>query len=400
MAIPEHSRLRLRIAAVLLVGAFSAAALFTYLSYTAAFTPTTRVTVTAPRAGLVMDVDAKVKFRGMQIGKVKSIEYNGNEAELTLAIISAQLRYLPSDAKVRIAGTTVFGGKSVEFLAPTDWSGASLKPDSHIAASDVQLEVNTLFQTLTDVLDKVDPVELNATMTALADGLRGQGDDLGASLSGTNELLTRLNPYLPTLQSDVRKGAEVANVYADAGPDLVTVVDNAPTIAGTIVDQQTNLNAVLLGTTALADNGYAALQPASQDFIAAIQRFRAPLKVLAEYSPQFGCLFEGSALTVDVFGQVVGGGGAGVLASSSFIPGVPAYTYPESLPIVNAGGGPNCRGIPDLPGKNRNGSWYKAPYLVTDSAYVPFQPNTELQFDPPSTLQFLFNGAYAERDDF
>ncbi len=34
---------------------------------------------------------------------------------------------------------------------------------------------------------------------------------------------------------------------------------------------------------------------------------------------------------------------------------------------------------------------------MTDNAYVPYQPNTELQFDAPSTLQFLFNGAFAER---
>ena len=33
-------------------------------------------------------------------------------------------------------------------------------------------------------------------------------------------------------------------------------------------------------------------------------------------------------------------------------------------------------------------------------SYVPFQPNTEVQFDAPSTLQFLFNGAYAEKDRF
>jgi phospholipid/cholesterol/gamma-HCH transport system substrate-binding protein len=46
------------------------------------------------------------------------------------------------------------------------------------------------------------------------------------------------------------------------------------------------------------------------------------------------------------------------------------------------------------------GSWYKSPFLVTDNAYVPYQPNTELQFDAPSTVQFLFNGAFAERDDY
>ena len=51
----------------------------------------------------------------------------------------------------------------------------------------------------------------------------------------------------------------VANIYADAAPDLVTVFDNAPTISNTIVDQHDNLNATLLAATGLADNGYATL---------------------------------------------------------------------------------------------------------------------------------------------
>jgi phospholipid/cholesterol/gamma-HCH transport system substrate-binding protein len=68
--------------------------------------------------------------------------------------------------------------------------------------------------------------------------------------------------------------------------------------------------------------------------------------------------------------------------------------------MVNASGGPNCRGLPNIPSKQYGGSWWRPPFLVTDNAYIPYQPNTELQFDAPSTLQFLFHGAYAERDDF
>ena len=114
----DAKRSHVRIAAAILAALVVAAAVFTYLSYTAAFTPTDTVTVTSPRAGLVMERDAKVKYRGIQIGEVKSIEYAGDQAKLTLAIDSNQMRYIPSNAVVRIAGTTVFGAKSVEFLPP------------------------------------------------------------------------------------------------------------------------------------------------------------------------------------------------------------------------------------------------------------------------------------------
>jgi phospholipid/cholesterol/gamma-HCH transport system substrate-binding protein len=105
-------------------------------------------------------------------------------------------------------------------------------------------------------------------------------------------------------------------------------------------------------------------------------------------------------MAVDRFAPIIGGIRPGLFVSSSFIPGVPAYTYPESLPLVNASGGPNCRGLPNIPSKQFGGSWWRAPFLVTDNAYVPFQPNTEVQVDAPSTLQFLFNGAFAERDRY
>jgi phospholipid/cholesterol/gamma-HCH transport system substrate-binding protein len=399
MAIGDAKRSHVRIAAAILVAVLAVATVFTYLAYTAAFTSTDTVTVTSPRAGLVMEQDAKVKYRGVQVGEVKKIEYAGDEAKLTLSIRSGEMQYIPANALVRIGSTTVFGAKAVEFLQPKDPEGR-LHPGASVAVKDVQLEVNTLFQTLTDVLHKVDPINLNATLSALAEGLRGNGENLGATLAGLNTYLQQFNPKLPTLQDDLRKTAVVANIYGDAGPDFAKIFDNAPQISDTIVDEQDDLNATLLAATGLANNGTATLEPGANDYIAAINRLRAPLKVAGDYSPEFGCILQGTALADDRFAPVIGGIRPGLFVASNFLPGSPAYTYPESLPIVNASGGPNCRGLPNVPSKQFGGSWYRSPFLVTDNAYVPYQPNTELQFDAPSTLQWLFNGAFAERDDF
>jgi phospholipid/cholesterol/gamma-HCH transport system substrate-binding protein len=373
---------------------------FTYLSYNAAFTATDTITVTSPRAGLVMDRDAKVKYRGIQIGKVKAIAFSDDEAQLTLAIDSKQLRFVPSNVDVRIAGSTIFGAKSVEFVPPDLPSASALLPGAHVAASSVSVEANTLFQTLMDVLHEIDPVELNASLTALADGLRGRGDDAGVLLAQANQLLAQLNPTLPTLQTDLQQVAKVANDYADAGPALIAALGDVPTISRTIVDQQDNLNRTLLAATGLGHNAYDTLAPAADNYVAAIQRLRAPTQVLSDYSPEFGCLIKGMAVGVQRFAPLFSGAKPGIFQDSFLLPGAPAYTYPESLPIVNASGGPNCRGLPDVPTKQFGGSWYRTPFLVTDNAYIPFEPNTEMQVDAPSTLQFLFNGAYAERDDF
>jgi phospholipid/cholesterol/gamma-HCH transport system substrate-binding protein len=317
-----------------------------------------------------------------------------------LAINSDEMHFIPANATVHIAGNTIFGAKSVEFVPPQTPSGKSLRPGALVEASAVQLEVNTLFQSLIDLLHKIDPVELNGTLSALAEGLRGHGDDFGALLSGLNTLTQQANPKLPALQEDFRKAGIVTDTYADAAPDLNTVLDNLPTINKTVVDQQNSLNSTLLATIGLANNAYDTLEPGEQNFIDAINRLRAPIKVAHDYSPEFGCLFKGIGRGIKEFAPLLGVRKAGLFTSSNFVLGAPSYTYPESLPLVNASGGPNCRGLPDIPSKQNGGSFFRSPFLVTDNANIPYQPFTELQFDAPSTLQFLFHGAFAERDDF
>lgn len=88
-------RTSVRVAAALLAGLMVGSAVLTYLSYTAAFTSTDTVTVSSPRAGLVMEKGAKVKYRGIQVGKVTDISYSGNQARLKLAIDSGEMGFIP-----------------------------------------------------------------------------------------------------------------------------------------------------------------------------------------------------------------------------------------------------------------------------------------------------------------
>jgi len=62
----------------------------------------------------------------------------------------------------------------------------------------------------------------------------------------------------------------------------------------------------------------------ANDYIAAIQRLRAPLKVLGDYSPEIGCFLKGSAQAVDRFANVIGGIRPGLFVASNFLPGSPA----------------------------------------------------------------------------
>ena len=79
------------------------------------FTESAPVTVISPRAGLVMNPDAKVKMRGVQVGRVDSIESRPNgQAVLHLAMQPAEMHLIPANVLVDITSPTVFGAKFVE----------------------------------------------------------------------------------------------------------------------------------------------------------------------------------------------------------------------------------------------------------------------------------------------
>src|ERR1700759_4863166 len=95
MASTGARRTHVRLAATLLASLLVAFAMLTYLASTAAFSPVDTITVTAPRAWLEMDRGGKVKYRGIQIGKVDNTSYTNDQAQLTLAIDNAQMPSIP-----------------------------------------------------------------------------------------------------------------------------------------------------------------------------------------------------------------------------------------------------------------------------------------------------------------
>ena len=118
--------------------------------FSGGFGTTVPVTVVSERAGLVMNPQAKVKMRGVQVGQVESIETTSDgRAVLHLAMDPKQLNDIPGNVDVNITSSTVFGAKFVELVAPSDPSSKPLAKGQQLDAQHVTVETNTVFQQLT-----------------------------------------------------------------------------------------------------------------------------------------------------------------------------------------------------------------------------------------------------------
>ena len=349
------------------------------------FTKTVPVTVIADRAGLVMNPNAKVKMRGVQVGKVDSIEDRADgTAALHLAIDPKQLSHIPANVTVDIANSTVFGAKFVQFMPPPQPSGKTMQAGQVLNVGHVTVEANTVFQQLVTVLNKIDPAKLNQTLGAISTAVAGRGDKIGQSITDFDRLLAKLDPGLPNLTRDIELSAPVFGAYGDAAPDLVTTADSGSRVSASIVDNRNDLDTVLMSAIGLSDLGNEVIGDNRKGLSDTIHLLLPTTNVLNKYHENLGCGIAG----IIPFATSPPLPVPGVLVSVSFLLGIERYRFPQDLPRVNAKlDRPICKemGLPNVPHE------YVPPMLVADVGANPWRyGNQGLLLNSDGLKQFLF----------
>jgi phospholipid/cholesterol/gamma-HCH transport system substrate-binding protein len=367
-------------------------AVLIWLSY-ALFAGTLRsevpVTLTSERAGLVMETNAKVKLRGVQVGRVSAITGGKEPVSLKLEIDSDQIKNIPANVEAQIRATTAFGAKFVDLVYPSDPSPQRLAAGQVLRSRNVSTEVNTVFENIVLVLDTIDPAKLNSTLTALAQGVRGQGERIGQATTDANEVLLALNPRSETIRADWQALKGFNDAYSGAAQDILSVLDAASTTSTTVVKQASQLDALLLATIGLSNSGISLLAPNQANLIKAINVLEPTTNLLYKYSPEYTCLLVGAKTLLDTGGyEAPGGNGRTLVLDTALSLGDDPYHYPANLPVIGAKGGPggkpSCGSLPDVaqnwPVRN----------LVTNTGFgtgVDWRPNPGIGF--PAWANYL-----------
>lgn len=349
------------------------------------FSDSVPVTVKAPRAGLVMNPDAKVKMLGVQVGKVASIEPLPNgEALLHLAMDPSQMRNIPHNVDVDITSSTVFGAKFVDLKPPANPTALRLQRGQELGKDEpvhVMVEINTVFEQLSTLLATIKPEKLNETLGALATGFNGRGSKLGQTFTDFDAFLTKLDASRPALSHDLAVAPEVLNAYADAAPDLLSTANSTSRISRTIVDEKNNLDALLASTIGLANIGNQVLGDNRQRLSDAVHLLRPTTDLLNTYHEGLWCGIKG----LSYWWKNPPFKDPGITLLTGFEFGAERYRYPGDLPRVAAKGGPQCIDLPEMPFEG------KAPSIVADTGSNPFKyGNQFLLWNSDLIKQWLF----------
>ena len=382
--IPHRRRWALALVLVLGVLVYVSMSLFagTFSSYVP-------LTLTSDRSGLVMDPGAKVKLRGVPVGRVATVTGGASPVSLKLEIFPDQVRYIPANIQARIRATTAFGAKFVDLVYPTDPSTQRIAPGAVIASQNVSTEVNTVFQNLTDVLHEVDPAKLNAILAAFSEGLRGQGPVIGQATTDANDVLLAVNPRAESLRTDWRSLKGFSDTYGAAASNILSVLDSLSTTSTTITGHASDLDSLLLNVTGFAHSGIGLLGPTKDNFVTGVNALEPTTRLLEKYSPELTCTLQAGANYVQNDGfATAGGNGRTLIIDAALLLGDDIYRYPDNLPVVAAKGGPGGKpGCGSLPEVAKN---WPLRQLVTNTGWgtgMDWRPNPGIGF--PGYVNYL-----------
>lgn len=368
------------LAMIALIGVF----LFLTMSrFTGTFDSSVSVALTSDRAGLVMEPGAKVKLRGVQVGQVKDVRSNADSVRLDLAIDPKQIRFIPSNVAAQIRATTVFGAKYVDLIYPSDPNPTHLAAGAVVASINVSTEVNTVFQNLVDLLDRIEPARLNSVLSAYAEGLRGQGHRVGEAITATNQVLLELNPRAETIRRDWQSLRGFSDTYSSAAKNIMSVLDAASTTSATVTNNSGALDMLLLNAIGLSQTGITLFAPNKENFVQAVNDLEPTTALLLKYDPSFTCSITGAdiALTKYNWREINAGNGYAATITGTFEWGNDSYRYPDDLPVVGAKGGPGGKpGCGSLPDVSKN---WPVRQLVTNTGWgtgLDWRPNPGIGF--------------------
>ncbi|MGU3652310.1 MCE family protein [Mycolicibacterium sp. A43C] len=391
MAFVDRSAPPYRVAGAVALVLLAAAGVLLYQQFRGEFRSRVELTLLSPRAGLVVDPGTKVTLNGVEIGRVSRIAPTpAGQARLTLLVDPRYLALLPANIGAEIKATTVFGNKYVALAAPGHPVGPHARAHDEITATWVSTEFNSLFETVLTIAERVDPVQLNQTLTAAAQALGGRGGTFGASLSDGNAILASLNEQLPQFRRDVRAVTALADRYADDAPNLFDGLSAAATTAHTLDDQRGALDAALLAAVGVGGTGTDIMERAGPYLVRGAHDLLPTATLFDYYSPQLLCTLRNYHDAAPLMAQVFGGDNGFSLDSAGTIFGLGgvgnAYVFPDNLPRVNARGGPG----------GRPGCWQKitrelwpAPYLVMDTG-LSIAPYNHVELGSPIFTEYVW----------
>lgn len=180
--------------------------------------------------GLFTDGGSAVKLRGLNVGEVSGIELLADgRARVTLFIHEGTR--VPDSAMASIEPLSVFGPKFVR-LEPGEHelTGPFLAEGDEIERTQTQRELTDILAATTELFEHVDPLDIVATIDAIAEGTSGLGPHIGRTIDASGALAAVAADHADDIRQFLGDVAQLSSTYAAHADDILAIGSNLDAI--------------------------------------------------------------------------------------------------------------------------------------------------------------------------
>ena len=209
--------------------------------------------------GLIPGSD--VRYNGLIVGVVDSVETTGNTANgpnkrVNILLEPDQARGIPSNTRARTVPANLFGVNSVEFTTPENPVAGRLTDNSVIEAdtSAKTIRLQDAQNELRDLLAAVPAEDLGMVLGTLSEALKGGGATFKTFLPVLDTYFKELNAQFPPgAPSGFDNFNAAVSGISESTPELLDALGRSVVPAMTIAENQRNLTALLSSGQGLLD---------------------------------------------------------------------------------------------------------------------------------------------------
>jgi virulence factor Mce-like protein len=250
---------------------------------------------------------AAVTYRGVKVGKVRSINLSVDGVVATVALTSPDR--IPVRSRARVRSLSPVGEQYLDFEPQTS-AGPYLEDGAVVPATATDLP-RTLASTVISVnklLGQVDDQQLHTLLSQLATGLAGTGQDVGRLVDQGSVLLAELDRLWPQTDRLIANGGPVLDIAPSKATDIRRLATSSRQLAAFLRSYDPELRATLRRAPAqiaqlerLVADASTTLPP----FLAAAVRFS---DLFTPYAPQLGGILSTYAPGLGALGEAIQGG--------------------------------------------------------------------------------------------
>ncbi|WP_406024389.1 MCE family protein [Nocardioides sp. NBC_00850] len=208
----------------------------------------------------------EVRVAGVRVGKVDSIELDGNQVKVGFKIREKVNFGENSGAGVRVK--TLLGDMFLE-LQPAGEGQLKAGATIPVDRTESPYDVVEAFEGLADTSANIDKDQLAAALTTLADLTRSTPEEFQAALTGVSDLSRNLAAKDERIESLLSQLDRVTKVLDERDEDLITLMNDANQLFAALVERREAVHNLLISTqqlskelSQLVDDSRADLKPA------------------------------------------------------------------------------------------------------------------------------------------